>query len=97
MNYSRRIELLRNHPHYDSVEEGLAVTELEQGNHTTFIVRRRDCFQFHRCYWQRDQIVTQIDFSITYSDMWRLRREAAREIGENWLEEHDFPYNINEL
>jgi len=96
--YSRNVDLLRRYPHYNSVEEGIAAQELEQNDNITFIVRAPlGCFQFHRCYWQRNEIVTQIDFSITMNEMWRLRRAAARELGEIQLEELNISYNINEL
>ncbi len=100
--YNRCVALLRSYPHYDSAEEGIAALELEQyleqGSYTTFIVRAPlGCFQFHRCYWQRTEIVTQVDFSITHGEMWSLRREAARELGEIRLALMDIPKDINEL
>ena len=96
--YNRCVELLRRYPHYDSAEEGIAALELEQGSFATFIVRAPlGCFQFHRCYWQRTEIVTQVDFSITHGEMWSLRREAARELGEIRLALMDIPKDINEL
>lgn len=96
--YSRNVELLRRYPRYNSAEEGIAALEIEQGNHAMFIVRAPlGCFQFHRCYWQRNEVVSQVDFLITMGEMWRLRHEAARELGEIQLEELNIPCNINEL
>lgn len=96
--YSRNVDLLRRYPHYNSAEEGIAATELGQGDNATFIVRAPlGCFQFHRCYWQRNEVVTQLDFSITTNEMWQLRCEAARELGEIRLEELNISWNINEL
>ncbi len=96
--YSGNVDLLRRYPHYNSVEDGVAATELEQSDNATFIVRAPlGCFEFHRCYWQRNEIVTQMDFSITMNEMWRLRRVAARELGEIQLEELNISHKINEL
>jgi len=96
--YNRNVDLLRRYSHYNSVEEGVTAAELEQGDNATFIVRAPlGCFEFHRCYWQRNEIVTQMDFSITMGEMWELRRVAAHELGEIRLEELNISHKINEL
>lgn len=84
--YRQLIDLLELYPQFDSQEEGLA------GENSRFIVRcPLGVFEFHRSYSSQDQLVSQCDFSVNYSEMWRLRRLAAAEIGNSLLNQEVTP------
>jgi len=82
--YERLLDLLQLYPQFNSSEDGLNVAyeTIQPGEVSRFIVYGRlGTYQFHRCYWQRDQLVSTCDFSTTACELWRLRRLAALEYG----------------
>ena len=86
--YERLIEAVQTYPQFISAEDGLNVMyeTIQPGEIRRFIVRERlGAYRFHRCYWQRDQLVSTCDWSTTACEMWRLRQLAAQEIGNSVL------------
>lgn len=85
--YRQSIDLLELYPHFDTQEDGLAAfAETERDENARFIIRcPLGVFEFHRCYWSRDGLVSQCDYSINCSEMTRIRRLAALELGNSLL------------
>ena len=91
--YQQLIGLLELYPQFDSQEAGLAASaETERCENSRFIIRCPiGVFEFHRCYWSQDQLVSQCDFSVNHAEMWRIRRLAALEIGNSLLNQEVTP------
>ena len=89
--YYQSLNWLRNHPHFDTQDEGLAAASqiCEENNlvYTYFIVDVVNGFQIHRAYSQRGEFISQIDFTILRIDLNELRDRTIRELGEIHLEE----------
>lgn len=84
--YERLLELLHLYPQFNSIEDGMAYETIQPGEVRRFIVRGRlGSYQFHRCYWQRDLLVSVLDWSTSAGELWRLRQLAALEIGNSVL------------
>ena len=90
--YYTSLNWLRNHPHYGSQEEGLAALSFRTSIYAYFIVDILNGFQIHRGYWQREEFVSQIDFTILRIDLNELRDRTIRELGEIHLEELGFSH-----
>lgn len=87
--YALIIRRLDEHQQFDSQEEGIASADNEQGEISHFIVRgRQGAFEFHRCYWQQNALVSQCDWSTSHSELHTLRQHAARELGELELDDY---------
>lgn len=87
VRYRRQTELLQLYPQFISTADGLNVMyeTIQLGEVKRFIIRDRNGFRFHRCYWQRDLLISVCDFSIYPYEMASLRVQAARELGESLL------------
>lgn len=86
--YRRKLELLQLYPHFNSASDGLNVMyeNIQPGEVRNFIIdTQRNGYQFHRCYWQRDLLISVLDFSIFHYEMASLRVRAAQELGESLL------------
>jgi len=87
--YECLLNWLRNYAHFGSQDEGLAALSqiCAQDGYIYFIVDVLNGFQIHRGYWQREEFVSQIDFTILRIDLNEQRDRVIRELGEAQLEE----------
>ncbi len=87
--YALIMRRLDEHQQFDSQEEGIAAANNEQGEISHFVVSgRQGTFEFHRCYWQRNELVSQCDWSTSHSELHTLRQLAARQLGELELDDY---------
>ncbi len=91
--YRQLIDLLELYPQFDSEEDGLAAfSSMERGENSRFIIRCPiGLFEFHRCYWSRDELVSRCDYSTNHAEMTRIRRLAAVELGNSLLNQEVTP------
>ena len=87
VRYRRKIELLQLYPQFNSTADGLNVMyeTIQPGEVRKFILHNRIGYLFHRCYWQRDLLISVHDFTIYPHEMASLRVQAAQELGESLL------------
>ena len=87
--YYRSLSWLRDYAHFGSQDEGLTgLSQIcAQGGYIYFIVDVVNGFEIHRGYWQREEFVSQIDFTILRIDLNEQRDRVIRELGEIQLEE----------
>ena len=92
--YYRSLSWLRDYAHFGSQDEGLtALSQIcAQEGYIYFIVDVLGGFQIHRGYQQREEFVSQIDFTITRIELNEVRDRAIRELGEFELEELGFSH-----
>lgn len=76
-------------PQFESLEdaEEVAAANLRDGPFH-FIIVDRGFYRVHRAYMQREQVVSQCDFTFSHWQLHQLEREASREIGRELLTEY---------
>ena len=91
--YECLLNWLRNYAHFDSQDEGLAaLSQICTQDHIYFIVDVLNGFEIHRGYWQREEFVSQVDFTILRIQLNEQRDRVIRELGEIQLEELGFSH-----
>ena len=85
--YQLYLSWLHNYPRFESADEGISAVDCPTGENRVFVVEGSlGVYHVHRMYWQRDELVSQNDFSFTRSELARLRHDASLEIGQLELE-----------
>lgn len=86
--YQRLSDLIQDTPQFASPADGLNVCyeTMQEHEYRRFVVYgRMGLYEFHRCYWQRGVLVSTVDHTTYESELWRLRRLAAQELGNSLL------------
>jgi hypothetical protein len=89
LRYQQMLRWVQSYPHFGTLEEGISTTasRCDRGAYAYFIVLHTSGYEIYRGYWQRDEFVSQRDFSLSFGELYDTRRRAAMELGEERLQE----------